>query len=279
MLRSSSILPKNLITSKQNKRYYSSNNTDYKSELTPVSILILKDLDNKDIVKSYKEKLKNKGGIYSFINTVNGKQYIGSAKDFYIRLFEHLDNRKSNIALQNAFTKHGLDKFNFCIYEYFTFKSKIISSKALTDLETNYINKFKFDTLYNFKEIATSMLGYKHTEEARLKMVEFYKNKENHPMYGKTHTKEALALISKPGNLNPMFGKKHSEESKSKISKSMSKYPLGVGIYDLNNNLLSKFNNNTELAKHLGISKVTVSKYLNKSLVYKDLYCFKAIQD
>jgi len=279
MLKFSSILPKNLITSIQNKRYYSSSNTDYESELIPVPILIFKDLDNKDIVKSYKEKLKNKGGIYSFINTVNCKQYIGSAKDFYIRLFEHLDNRKSNIALQNAFTKHGLDKFNFCIYEYFTFKSKIISSKALTDLETNYINKFKFDTLYNFKEIATSMLGYKHTEEARLKMVEFYKNKENHPMYGKTHTKKALALISKPGNLNPMYGKKHSEESKSKISKSMSKYPLGVNIYDLNNNLLSKFNNNTELARHLGISKVTVSKYLNKSLVYKDLYCFKAIQD
>lgn len=48
------------------------------------------------------------------------------------------------------------------------------------------------------------MLGYKHTEEARRKMVEFFKNKNNHPMFGKKHTKEALALISKPGELNPM---------------------------------------------------------------------------
>lgn len=78
--------------------------------------------------------MKNKGGIYSFINSVNGKQYIGSAKDFYIRLYEDLDNRKSNIALQNAITKYGLDKFNFCVYEYFTFKSKVMSNKALTDL-------------------------------------------------------------------------------------------------------------------------------------------------
>ena len=64
-------------------------------------------------------------------------------------------------------------------------------------------------------------------------MIEHYKNKENHPMFGKTHTKEAIALISKPGELNPMFGKKHSELTKTLISNKMSKYPLGVGIYDL----------------------------------------------
>lgn len=94
---------------------------------------------------------------------------------------------------------------------YFTYESQIFSSgasSALTDLETSYISKFKFNTLYNFKATATSSLGYKHTEEARLKMVNYYKDKSNHPMFGKTHTKEALALISKSGELNPMFGKK-----------------------------------------------------------------------
>lgn len=83
--------------------------------------------------------LRNKGGINSFAHTVNNHQYIGSAKDFYLRLNEHLKNRKSNVALssskkQKAIVKYGLDKFNFCIYEYFTYESKIISSKALTDL-------------------------------------------------------------------------------------------------------------------------------------------------
>lgn len=84
-------------------------------------------------------------------------------------------------------------------------ESKIISDKALTDLETSYIKRFNFDNLYNFKATATSSLGYKHTEEARLKMVDYYKYKNNHPMFGKTHTEQALALISKPGELNPMF--------------------------------------------------------------------------
>lgn len=58
----------------------------------------------------------------------------------------------------------------------------------------------------------------------------------------------------------------------------MSKYLLGVGIYDLNDNLISKFNNNVQLAKHFYISKVTVGKYLNNGLVYKGILRFKVIQ-
>jgi len=202
----------------------------------PVPILTFDKLNDEDFIKSSRGLLKDKGDIYCFVNTVNGNRYIGSAKDFYLRLNEHLANKKSNLALQKAFTKHGLDKFNFIIYEYFTYKSKIISNKALTDLETSYIIKFDFNSLYNFKATATSSLGYKHTEEARLKMIEYYKDKKNHPMFGKTHTKESVALISKPGKLNPMFGKKHSEITKSAMSEKKNKYPLGVGLYDLDDN-------------------------------------------
>ena len=120
-------------------------------------------------------------------------------------------------------------------------------------------------------------------------MVDYYKDKNNHPSpylsffrdrgFGKTHTEEALGLISKPGELNPMFGKKHSEATKASMSEKKNKYPLGVGIYDLEDNLILKFNNNVELAKYLGISKVTVGKYLNSGLVYNKTYRFKPIQD
>jgi group I intron endonuclease len=244
----------------------------------PVPILVLRDLQDKNIVKSYKLILKKKGGIYSFFNTINGKQYIGSAKDFYIRLCEHINNRKSNSILQEAFVKCGLNKFNFYIYEYFTFESKIVSTKALTELETNYISKFDFNSLYNFKFNATSMLGYKHTDEAKQKRIEYWKNKQNHPTKSKIRTAETITLISKYGILNPMYAKKHSEETKKKISKAMSKYPLGVGIFDLDNNLLFKFSNNVNLAKHLNISKVTVAKYLNNGLIYKNAYRIQPIE-
>jgi len=51
-----------------------------------------------------------------------------------------------------------------------------------------------------------------------------------------------------------MFGRKHSEATKLLISRNMSRYPGGVGLYSLNNNLLKTFNNNVELATYLKIS-------------------------
>lgn len=89
--------------------HYTYNSSSQPSNLT-IPIITFNNLDNKDSLESYKKLLKNKGGIYSFINIVNNNQYIGSAKCYYLRLNEHLLN-KSNIALQNAFTKYGLCNF------------------------------------------------------------------------------------------------------------------------------------------------------------------------
>lgn len=243
----------------------------------PAPIKTLDNLHDDNVILSYNELLRNKAGIYCFHNTVNGKRYIGSAKNLYLRLSEHISNRKSNKALQNAFLKHGLDKFNFCVYEYFTYHSKVVSHKALMDLETSYIEKHPFDMLYNFMKTATSLTGYKHTDEAKLKMLNRFKDKFNHPMYGKKHTQNALKLISKPGKLNPMFGKQHSDIAREKMSNRKNKHPNGIGLYDINNNLISKFQNNVELAKHLNVSKVTIGKYLNSGIVFNKMYRFKVI--
>ncbi len=131
---------------------------------------------------------------------------------------------------------HGLDKFKLCVYKYFTYYCKVISNKAFTDLETNYISKYPLDSLCNFMITATSLTGYKHTYEAKLKMLKRFIDKSNHPMYGKKHKDSALNLISKPGKLNPMYGKQHCNTTKEKISDKISKHPNGVGIYDLSDN-------------------------------------------
>jgi group I intron endonuclease len=99
-------------------------------------------------------------------------------------------------------------------------------------------------------------------------------------MFGKTHTIEARSLISKAGVLNPMYGFglhliKHSLLSRELISIKNNKHLKGVGIYDLDDKLISKFKNNVELAKHLNISKVTVGKYLNSGIIYNNTYQFK----
>ena len=123
--------------------------------------------------------------------------------------------------------------------------------------------------------MSTPALGYKHSEQALLKRVERFKVKENHPMYGKTHTAEARNLISKPGNKNPMYGRKHTEATKILISNNKNKYPFGVAIYDLNCNLIKSFNHNVELAKYLNVSKVTVGKYIKTESIFRGLYYLK----
>lgn len=160
-------------------RQYSTSSTQPTNLPTPV--LSINKLNDKNNISSKRELLYNKSGIYSFINTINGKQYIGSAKNLYHRLNEHLSNKKSNAALQSAISKYGLENFTFCIFEYFTYINKHSTGKLLTDLESLYIKKFNFNTLYNYMRNATSLEGYKHTEEAKLKMRHRYLDKTNHP--------------------------------------------------------------------------------------------------
>ncbi len=257
-----------------NSNYFgnNSNNSNFNNSSKESLPKVFNSLNNTDTVKYYINFLRNKSGIYSLYNEINGKQYIGSAKDLYLRLLEHIVGRKSNRYLQNAIKKYGLSNFTFRILEYI---NKPFTNKKLTDLETKYIGKFDFKNLYNFKSISTSMLGYKHTPEALLKMIKRFKNKINHPMYGKTHTEEAKNLIRKFGEKNPMFGKKHTETTKVLISRNMKKYPFGVGLYDLNHDLIKKYNNNAAMARDLNISRTTMGKYIKTGKVFNNLYYFK----
>lgn len=72
-----------------------------------------------------------------------------------------------------------------------------------------------------------------------------------------------------------MFGKTHSEETHNFMSSKNVKESNGVGIYELDNRLLKTFYYASDLAVYLGVSKVTVSKYLNNGLVFKGKYYLK----
>jgi group I intron endonuclease len=237
-------------------------------------------LNDKEKVTSYRKLLSKRGGIYCFINQINGKRYIGSTHNFYNRLYEHLYNsKKSNLALRKAFNKYGLDHFIFKILSDIDLTDKAVTYQDLIHLENDYISSYPFHLLYNFNKHATSMLGYKHTEATKQKMRERFINKENHPMYGKKHSEYSLSLISKPGKLNPMYGKKHKKESKALISAKLSKYPKGVGIYDLDDNLIKSFKNNVEISKYLNVGKMTVGRYMNRNIIYQNKYRFKPIKE
>lgn len=191
-------------------------------------------LDNLAKVKLYKKELFAKSGIYSFINLIDGKQYIGSAVNFYSRLIEHLKGQKSNPHLQNAMNKYGKENFIFVIYEYTPYVLPDI-----LELEDKYINNFLFENLYNILKFATSSLGFNHSELTRSNMSI---NRSGKPMSASTRLSMAA---------------RHS-------------YP--ISLYDNNKVYILTFANKSKLAEFLGCTRFTVRTYLNSGNLFRDKY-------
>jgi group I intron endonuclease len=232
---------------------------------------VFNNLANINQVRSTYAQLKGKQGVYAFFNTLNGKQYIGSAVDLYKRLFEHLSGIKSNVNLQRAFKNTGLQHFAFYVYEFYVDNK----AKTLVDLEDYYLGFFPFASLYNLKPKASSHLGYIHTEEAKAKMRARLQDKANHPFFGKKHTEETKLLLSKPGELNPMYGRSHSPKTRKLLSSLKCKNI--VGVYDINGELVQLFNSNVEVAKFFNCNKTTVGRYVKSGKLWANKYHIKII--
>jgi hypothetical protein len=142
--------------------------------------------------------------------------YIGSSNNIGFRLVQHLRINPSNERLLRALNKYGLENFTFAVVEIFEVDPKVSmkTNKAnLLAMEQKYLKwvfSLRKELCYNFLPIAGSPLGYKHTEETRAK-----KSGANHPMFGKTHSPESLALMS-----DSHTGKTHTPETRGKMSDS-----------------------------------------------------------
>lgn len=90
------------------------------SGLMPLKIY--KDLTTPARREKFKTELHRIGGVYGLVKisadpaTNNIKQYIGSSKDLYQRLSDHLKGRDSNSRLQRSISKYGIESFNFVVY-------------------------------------------------------------------------------------------------------------------------------------------------------------------
>lgn len=151
---------------------------------------------------------KGKSGIYMWVNTINGKRYIGSSVDLHRRFscyysvaYLEIETKKNNSIIYKALIKFGYLKFSLEILEY-------CEPKDVIKREQHYLNILKPE--YNILKTAGSVLGLKHTEEIRAKIREASLGNKN--MLGKTHTEETKAQIreAQKGN-NSRLGKTHTE--------------------------------------------------------------------
>lgn len=169
------------------------------------------------------------GGIYAIRNTINGKQYIGSAVKFYNRFKEHRSflNRGLHHSkkLQNSWNKHGADAFEFLIIEVVEDKLMLIVR------EQHWIDRYSAAQLgYNISPTAGSTWGVKASQETREKRSKTLRSMSasmfaarSAAAKGRTFTEEHKAKI---GAANK--GRTASEDARKKMSEAAKAHPEEV---------------------------------------------------
>lgn len=188
------------------------------------------------------------GGIYAIKNTINGKVYIGSAKNFKKRWKRHRSQLKNNkhhsIKLQRSYNKYGKDSFEFIILE--ECENRFERELHWINKHNSYTNGYNIgsisggDNLSNnpnkteiCNNISKGLKKYYETLSEDERKEKYGKpgelngrwNPENHnycdcgkriqPNYN-----SCINCYDKSGENNPFFGKTHSDKTKEKLSKS-----------------------------------------------------------
>jgi group I intron endonuclease len=237
---------------------------------TPFSIAHFLFINSEKEKKLILSSLKNKSGIYCWINKVSGNFYIGSATTLNSRMSSYFSpyflnsNKTRNLPLSLAFKKLGYNQFALIILELCDNPDKLIERE-----------QFWIDTLspqYNILEIANSRLGQKHTEVSKAKIKKIAESRLVNPFLGKNHTIESrlkMSLSKKGTNLgsdNSFYGKKHTAETrelfkKIAIKREINAFARTVTITDTVTNEIKHFKSLTEAAKEYKACKNTISKY------------------
>lgn len=168
-------------------------------------------------------EMKQYNYIYLITNQVNNKIYVGK---------HHTDNLDdgymgSGKIIKRAITKYGIENFT---KEYLAFCD---TEEKLNQLEQFYIKKYKArEAGYNLTDGGDGTIGYKHTEEDKIKISKAGKGRI------KSEAECKKLSESKRGEKNPMFGtngfwfNKHLyDETKQKISNTLKgKTPWNKGL-------------------------------------------------
>ena len=184
--------------------------------------------------------------IYSILNKINGKIYVG--------LSEHPTNRKSdhfhklrknahiNPHLQKAWNKYGEDAFEFNILENCP-KEDLGENE---DWWIEYFDSTNRDKGYNIQKGGLS--DYTVSEETRAKFIG-----ENNPMYGMK------------GELSPRYGAEVSEETRQKLRDARlgtSKIDEYGGLWFIETMASTGITKN-ELGSYIGLSGDAIDSYLS----------------
>ncbi len=121
-------------------------------------------------------------GVYSIVNRVNGKRYVGHSKNIRDRLNEHFNalkkSKHGNVILQKAWDKYGADNFTSEVLEY-------CGLNEMVEREQYWMNFYKSyckESGYNVAPAAASNLGWKMPSTTKEKISKAMKGRKGHPL-------------------------------------------------------------------------------------------------
>lgn len=239
---------------------------------------VYKGLNESLTLSLIKDNLKKSRGIYAIVNNNDDRLYVGSSIDLAKRIIEHISNNHSNVYLQNAIAKYGLENFTVYVLELLPKSNNLIEEELntlLIELEQKYIDLF--EDKYNINPTAgKSRVGAKHSEASK-KLMSIWR-KENPAFLNKTHTLETIEKMKlrMTGSNNHMYGKPVTDENKKLISELFSKK---VYLYDANTLvLINKYDKHQDLTKDLKVSSKTLIKYKDSGKVFREKYVITSIE-
>lgn len=216
------------------------------SSLEPVKVYLNPDKEKELIIRDNKDR----AGIYRWVNLDSGKSYIGSAKNLSTRFkqyfnYNHISYPKRNLRIYKALLKYGYSGFRLEILEY-------CYLEILLEREQFYFDAWNPE--YNILKLAGSPLGYRHSEAAKKLISIASKNRK---------VLESTRDIKREIFLGKTLDKEHIENMR--LGNSLRK---SVIVTDTETGNIKEFLSLTEAGEYLGISRITVAKYLSKGTVY-----------
>lgn len=207
-------------------------------------------------------------GIYKITNEINGKAYIGQSICIEERFKQHkreafYKNKRSNKILYQAFRKYGLENFSFEILEECT-------KEELDNREIYWIKYYNtFNDGYN---LTMGGQGNSFTKDIP--------EEEVHKMWNEGKTVKEIKDFYKVKNItikrrlsscetySEHEARVRAGKSITKLNDSLSKtrYEKQIIQYDLEGNIINKYNSVTEIKKKLGYDSRTIEKCIEGNL-------------
>jgi len=235
-------------------------------------------IQDKDILALLRKDLTRVGGVYAIVYNETKKLYIGSSMNLARRLTDHVNNQNSNIRLQRAIRKYGLNNFSIYILELLPEDlnlTEIELGVTLIKMEQKFLDLF--GDKYNINpEAGKTRLGAKHSEASKELMSQL--RKENPNFLNKTHSAEFKAKMSTrmSGSNNPMFGKTVTQTNK-KLTSDLFRKP--IYLYNASTfTLIAKYDKHKDLIDAINISPKTLINYKDSGKVFRDIYIISSTE-